>query len=186
MKKGLIIGLLLCITVSAKTYLLQPDLSTIAFSVNYLNTFNIEGRFSESSGTLRTDRDDELTRIRLKIEADSLSIGSEDTTDFAQGEKALYVKKYKSIQFKSMKIVEEGDGYLVDGILDIRGVARRLKFPVVLNRFFINDEEYISFTHSRNLVRDELKMSYDLQDDDGNPYLSHIIAVDLNLVWKEK
>jgi polyisoprenoid-binding protein YceI len=186
MKKiSLCLLLISWIPIFAKTYKLDPELSNISFSVSYLEVFSIEGRFEKAKGTLRTDKNGEITRIKTKIDTNSLSVGADKTRDFVLGSALLDSKKYKSIDFKSMRIIRDDTGYKMTGILDLHGVASKLSLPLNPKSMKISSEEYISVSHTMTINREKFHILYSDTGENGVPLIGSDIFLDVNLVFKK-
>jgi polyisoprenoid-binding protein YceI len=177
--------LILCLPLIAKTYKLDPALSSISFSVPYMSVFSIEGRFEKAKGTLRTDKKGEITSIKTKIETDSLRIGTGKTKEYVLGSKILNSKKYKIINFKSMRIKKEGTGYQMTGILDLHGVASKVSLPLIPKLFKIGSTEYVSFSHSMPINREMYHILHSEKGEDGLPIIGTEILLDVDLVFKK-
>lgn len=181
-RKGILVFFILLVSLYADSYSFEPELSRLSFSVPYLNHLIIHGRFEEASGTLKADAD-LLTSIVMKVDVDSLCIGSDKTKEFVLGPSFLNAKKHKRIYFKSLRIVRDGDKTIMNGLFDINGVTKKIDFPIVVTPFEVGEDRYISVYAEPVLDRRVFEINSEDQTDSD---IGLAVTLDTELVFKLK
>ena len=131
---GLII-LLACfivLPVLAKTYKIDPEYSSVRFSVPYMGLTDIQGSFEKFKGKIVTDDNGELQKVTGKIFVKSLHTGNKKRDEYIWSSDVLNLKKTKAITFKTLKVKEENDQKILVGIVDINGVSSMVKMPLTI------------------------------------------------------
>jgi len=124
-------ALLLPRPASASAWKIDPDHSSVGFSVRHLMVSNVRGNFVKFGGIVDLD-DSEVTRSKVTATVDAASINTnvQKRDDHLRSPDFFDVAKYPTMTFVSKKWSRSGKGALtVAGDLTIHGVTR----PVVLN-----------------------------------------------------
>lgn len=117
---------------SAATWKIDPEHSSIGFSVRHMMISNIRGEFRKFEGTAELDEAD-ITKSRIQVTVDtaSLNTGVEARDDHLRTDEFLDVAKYPSSSFESTGIVKKRGGKLkLIGNLTLHGVTRQVVFDV--------------------------------------------------------
>jgi polyisoprenoid-binding protein YceI len=129
-----VLGFVFCLLVSsqagaqssqtAPTYKITPVTSKIKFNVKA--SIPLEGTFEKWDATLAfTSTDPSTGSLDIKIQADSVSTGSDSKDNKLKGEDCFNVKEDPYITFQSTKIVQTGPHtFDVPGIFTVRGVSK--------------------------------------------------------------
>lgn len=123
----LILGLLLVGPAVAQTpWALQPGVAEVGFVARRFGMPTASGRFQRFEGTVALDFErPERSRIRLRIDADSLQTGTPLVDAFIKGESMLDTARYPVASFVSDAVTRTGDGSLsIRGQLTIRAITR--------------------------------------------------------------
>ena len=111
----------------APMWTIDPDHSTISFSVKYMMITTVHGRFDSFRGRIKLDLDrPDNAAVEVEIDADSINtgIGARDThlrsADFFD------VERYPKATFRSTSIESNGGRFVIAGELTIRGITRSL------------------------------------------------------------
>jgi len=151
--------------VAQGTYALDPRYARIGFSVTHMGLFSSEGRFGRFNSQLTIDpAHPEQTRIAVRIDADSVSMASDEGMAMLHSPAYFDVAKYPAIRFQSTAVKPGGpDDYTILGELEMRGITR----PVRLAARLINRQhdpaggETVDFEVSGILRRSEFGMVAD-------------------------
>lgn len=118
--------------VSASTWTIDPDHTSIQFKVKHMMATYVPGVFQKFQGQAEID-DNDITKSKAKIVIDTASLD----TNVAKRDEHLRsadffeVDKYPTITFVSQNIVAEGTGKLkMTGDLTIRGITKRVLLDV--------------------------------------------------------
>jgi len=118
--------------IAISTWKIDPVHSVAEFKVKHMMISNVKGQFTGVAGTLILDESD-VTKSTVETTVDAGSINTRDAQRDAHLKSAdfLDVEKFPMLNFRSKRIVQEGDGELkVEGELTIHGVTRKVVFDV--------------------------------------------------------
>lgn len=122
-------GVVTILLVSAFTYLsinwnIDPNYS-IKFSGK-----KAEGSFTGLKGTIVFDKNDLAnSKFDVTVDANTIKTGNTTKDKHAKGESWFDTEKYPKIKFKSNSFAKDGNGYIVDGTLELHGTSRQVKIP---------------------------------------------------------
>jgi polyisoprenoid-binding protein YceI len=117
----------------AGTWAIDPVHSEIAFSVRHLMVSKVRGRFETFEGEIVTGDDVLDTQATVSVVLWSINTGHEDRDNDLRSDNYFEVDKYPTMTFRSTSIKAEGDGFVVEGDLTIKGVTRSVPFQVEFN-----------------------------------------------------
>jgi polyisoprenoid-binding protein YceI len=133
-----------CLLVSsgfaAEKFSVDADHSKVGFSVTLIGVTEVEGRFSDFSGTIMYDEAD-LTKssVTAIIKSSSIETGSSFRDKDLKAAAFFDTDKFHTIRFQSTAIRKEGSGYLMAGTLTIKGVSREISAPLIWRQHKMND-----------------------------------------------
>jgi len=111
---------------------IDPAHTLAEFKVKHMMIANVKGQFSKLSGVLTLDGSDLAnSRVEATIDAASIHTHDEQRDGHLKSPDFFDVEKFPTLQFKSTKIGNVGQGELwVEGDLTIHGVTRKVRFAV--------------------------------------------------------
>jgi polyisoprenoid-binding protein YceI len=114
--------------VSASTWNIDPDHSSIQFKVSHLGLVAVKGIFRTYQGAVSLDeRNLDKSSVNVTIEAASIDTGVEKRDDHLKTADFFEVAKHPTITFTSKKVAPAGKGKLkVTGDLTICGITREV------------------------------------------------------------
>src|SRR5690242_12351724 len=118
--------------IAISTWKIDPVHSVAEFKVKHMMMSNVKGQFTGVAGTLILDESD-VTKSSVDTTVDATTINTREADRDAHLKSAdfLDVEKFPTLNFRSKRIVTEGDGELkVEGELTIHGVTRKVVFDV--------------------------------------------------------
>ncbi len=143
---GAIAILLLASALSAQTYEIRPAPDS-RFALEVAKTGLLSGKkhvflFHRYQGTLNYDAAAlEKSRVELTIESASIECKDDWVSEsdlkkvmaLAVGPEMLDVSKHPQLKFTSSHVAKSGDGYAVQGVLTIKGVAKPVAVSVAMS-----------------------------------------------------
>jgi polyisoprenoid-binding protein YceI len=109
--------------------------SHIGFVARHLMVSKVRGSFLRFEGEIHTAQSPEESTATATIEMDSFSSGNEMRDNDVKGENFLDVANHPTMTYRSTGIRADGDGYIVDGDLTIKGVTHPVELRAELNGF---------------------------------------------------
>ncbi len=141
---------------AAERYVLSPQKSHMLFQAYSLLVKPV-GTFNTLSVEIVTDAQHlGRSHVRIVIDATSIDTANAKRDKHLRTEDFLFVEKYPTITFVSAAITKNGPGYVVQGDLRIRGVTKRIRFPVTVEQ----RQEEIVVRGSIRLNRKDFGMRY--------------------------
>ena len=118
---------------AAGTYAIDASHSHAGFVVRHLMVSKVRGAFSGVSGTVEVS--DDVTASTVEVEIDPTTIDTRDAgrDEHLRSADFFATEEFGSITYLSTGIRRDGDGWVLDGDLTIKGVSR----PVSLDLEFL-------------------------------------------------
>ncbi|WP_407565035.1 YceI family protein [Streptomyces sp. 184] len=110
------------------TWTIDPVHSDVSFVVRHLGVTRVRGTFDHVEGTIVTAEDPLKSQVNAVIKTTSVNTRNDMRDDHVRTADFLDVENHPEMTFTSTGIRAEGDVYLIDGDLTLRGVTR----PVTL------------------------------------------------------
>ena len=135
---------LACLLVSsgfaAEKFSVDSDHSKVGFSVMLIGVTEVDGRFSDFSGTIMYDEAD-LTKssVTAVIKSSSIETGSSFRDKDLKASQFFDTEKFPAIRFQSTAIRKQGNDYLMTGTLTIKGVSKEISAPLIWRQHKMND-----------------------------------------------
>jgi polyisoprenoid-binding protein YceI len=137
-------------------YQIAPQKSQLQFK-GYSLLANALGTFHHFSGEIVADAQQlHASHVRFVIEVASLDTANARRDQHLRSKDFLFVDQYPTITFTSTAITRDGMQYVVQGDLMMRGVTRRMTFPVVI----IQRQDEIVVQGGVSLNRRDFGMQY--------------------------
>lgn len=119
----------------AGTWDIDPVHTEIGFSVRHMMVSKVRGRFKTFSGQFVTGEDPLQSSVTAEIDLNSIDTGQEQRDDHIRSADFFEVQKYPTMTYRSTGIRAEGDHYVLDGELTLKGVTKQVPLTLELNGF---------------------------------------------------
>lgn len=182
---AVLVSCVLTLPALAKTYKIDPEFSTVRFTVPYLGLTNIQGTFEKFSGKIVTDDNGNVQNISGKIHVKSLYTGNKKRDEYILSSDVLNLKETKYIVFKTLKVKEENNKKILVGIMDVNGVSGMVSLPLTV-KGPVKDEkgkDRIGVSTSFQLDREKYNMTHSPMKD-GVPLIGRTVTVELDIQAK--
>ena len=128
---GAIFAVVLIATLSAlaqtSEWKIDPAHSTGQFTVRHLGISNVTGSFTKVTGTaVLNEKDITQSQVNASIDVNSIDTRVEMRDKDLKSPNFFDAEKYPTIEFKSKRIVKNGDKLQIVGDLTIHGTTREL------------------------------------------------------------
>lgn len=112
------------------TYVVDPSHSEVGFTARHAMVTKVRGRFSDVEGTIVIGSDAATSSATASIKTASVDTASADRDAHLRSADFFDVETYPEITFRSSAVRREGEDYVVDGELTIKGVTRPVTLAV--------------------------------------------------------
>ncbi len=165
-------------------YLVDPDHSTIEFSVAHMVVSKTTGRFTDYKGFVEMDPDGlKIKTIEAVINTASVNTFHEKRDGHLRNEDFFNVEKYPTMTFKMKYSRKEGDNIIAIGDLTMLGVTREValtgKFNGIVKDPYGNTR--VGFTAEGKLNRKDFGMNWSKLLDNGGLVVSDEISIKLEI-----
>jgi polyisoprenoid-binding protein YceI len=120
----------------AGTWDIDPVHSDVSFVVRHLGVSKVRGRFDTFSGSIVTAENPLESSVTATIDAGSVSTRNDQRDGHVKSEDFLHVGEHPELKFVSTGVrSEEGDTFVLDGELTLRGVTKSVPLTLEVNGF---------------------------------------------------
>ena len=134
-----ILGLLLAViaiagsALAADEYKIDPNHSSVNFSVTHMMVSTVNGRFNTFEGKILYD-DKDVTKSSVNVTIKTASVNTDNTSRDTDLRSAGFfdADKFPEITFQSKSVEKKGSDYVAHGTLTIKGVAKDVDLPFQL------------------------------------------------------
>ncbi|MBP2705430.1 YceI family protein [Microbispora sp. RL4-1S] len=109
--------------------------SDVAFTVRHLGVAKVRGRFDAFEGQIVTAENPLESSVQATIQSSSISTGSGQRDDHIRTADFLDVENHPTLTFVSTGVRSDGEAYLLDGELTIRGITKPVTLNLEINGF---------------------------------------------------
>ena len=117
------------------TWTIDPVHSEVSFVVRHMMVSKVRGRFDKFEGAIETAPDPLQSTVTATVDLSSVNTGNETRDNHVRSEDFFHVEKHPTMTFRSTGIRAEGENFLLDGDLTLRGVSRPVTFFLEVNGF---------------------------------------------------
>jgi polyisoprenoid-binding protein YceI len=119
----------------AGTWVIDPVHSEVSFTVRHMMVSKVRGRFDTFEGTIVTAPDPLDSTVMASIDLSSVSTGAPDRDAHIRSADFFEVEKHPYMTFQSTGLRADGDGFLLDGNLTLKGVTQPITLQLEINGF---------------------------------------------------
>jgi Uncharacterized conserved protein len=163
----------------------DPDHSSVEFSVAHLMINKIKGYFEQFQAGLQFDPADLTTLdIRASIEANSMTTRQRQRDEHLRGEDFFHTAKYPSISFESTGCIIIGERQCeLHGHLTLHGVTKPVTFYTVFEGLGKDPRgrERAGFHATANIDRNEFGLVFDSPLETGGIIVGNEVTIELNI-----
>ncbi|MDH3214997.1 MAG: YceI family protein [Candidatus Krumholzibacteria bacterium] len=170
-------------------YDIDPEHTQVGFAARHFTVSRVRGGFHKVSGHVIYDKDDRSKwAVEVTIDATTLSTNHERRDGHLKGDDFLKVDEFPEIVFKSTKISPDGDGFVAEGDLTIRGVTRTVSIPFAMVGP-IKDPlgmSRIGVEGSLKIDRRDYGLTWNKTMETGGLLVGHEVSIDVNAEATQK
>jgi polyisoprenoid-binding protein YceI len=112
-------------------WILDPTHSEIQFKVKHLVISTVTGTFKNFEASLSTQNEDFTdAEIDFSIAVDSIDTNQTDRDNHLKSADFFDAEKFPTLKFKSTSFAKDGDDYVLNGDITVKGITKPIKFYV--------------------------------------------------------
>lgn len=117
------------------TWTIDPIHSDVSFTVRHLGVSKVRGQFNTFNGEIVTAENPLDSTVTATIDAGSFHTRQEQRDAHVKGEDFLHTDEHPEVKFVSTGVRQNGEEFLLDGDLTIRGVTKPVTLELEINGF---------------------------------------------------
>lgn len=174
---------------AADKYVVDKAHSTVGFTVKHLVISTVPGHFQDYDVVFMYDENDiSKSSVEATIKTTSISTDNQKRDDHLRSADFFDVEKYPEITFKSNNFRKTDDGYVVKGILNMRGVSKEVEIPFkILGK--LKDPQgntKLGLESGLTINRQDYNVSWNKTLDTGGVLVSDEVKIELNIQFQEE
>ena len=119
----------------AGTWEIDPVHSEVGFAVRHMMVSKVRGKFDKFAGQIVTGPDLLQSSVTAEIDLASINTGQEQRDAHIRSADFFDVDNHAAMTYRSTGVRAEGDHYVLDGDLTLKGVTRQVPLTLELNGF---------------------------------------------------
>ena len=119
----------------AGTWSIDPVHSTVEFVVRHMMLSKVRGKFRTFSGTLVTAENPLESSVTAEIDLNSIDTGQEQRDNHIRSADFFEAETYPTMTYQSAGLRRDGDDYVLEGQLTLKGVTRDVPLKLEVNGF---------------------------------------------------
>jgi len=116
---------------AAETYNIDPNHSTVGFSVNHMVINTVHGKFNEFAGTVVAEGN-QVRQATGTIQSKSVDTGVAMRDKDLRSPNFFDAEKYPTITFQSKRAEKKGEDTMLVGDFTMHGVTKEISLPIKL------------------------------------------------------
>jgi polyisoprenoid-binding protein YceI len=167
----------------AGTWDIDPVHSEVGFSVRHMMVSKVRGKFKTFSGQIVTGEDLLQSSVTADIDLASIDTGQEQRDAHIRSADFFEVEKYPTLTYRSTGLRTDGDDYVLDGELTLKGVTKQVPLKLELNGF--GPDAYggtrAGFTATGELSRGDFHVDFNAALETGGVVVSDKVTLHLEI-----
>jgi polyisoprenoid-binding protein YceI len=119
----------------AGTWDIDPIHSEVGFSVRHMMVSKVRGKFTKVEGQVVTGENPLDSSATATIELNSIDTGNSDRDNHLRSADFFEVEKYPTMTYRSTGVRPDGEDFIVDGELTLKGVTKPVSLHLELGGF---------------------------------------------------
>lgn len=119
----------------AGTWSIDTTHSDVSFSVRHMMVSKVKGRFGAFSGTITTAENPLESSVTAEIDLASIDTNNAQRDEHIRSADFFEVEKFPTMTYRSTSLEADGDDFVVQGELTLKGVTKNVPLKLELNGF---------------------------------------------------
>jgi polyisoprenoid-binding protein YceI len=172
-------------TTTSTTWAIDTMHSEISFKVKHLVITTVTGKFKEFDGKVITESEDfNNAKIEFSAKIDSIDTGAEGRDGHIKSPDFFNAAEFPEITFKSTNFTKEGENYILNGDLTIRGVTKNIALDVEFlgtSKDPFYGKTKAGFELNGKILRKDFGLQWDVLTETGGAVVSNEVKLHLNI-----
>jgi polyisoprenoid-binding protein YceI len=143
----------------------------------------VRGRFDTFSGTITTADDPLQSTVTATVDLSSVNTGAPDRDNHIRSADFFHVEQHPTMTFQSTGVRQDGDDFLLDGDITLRGITKPVTFKLEVNGF--GPDAYggtrAGFSATTEINRSDFGVSYNGPIPGGGVAVSEKVTIHLEI-----
>jgi len=165
------------------TWNIDPIHSEIGFSVRHMLVSKVRGKFTSFSGQIITAEDPLASSATVSVDLNSIDTSNEQRDDHVRSADFFDVANHPTMTYRSTGVRRDGDDYILDGELTLRGVTKAVPLKVELSGF--GPDPYggtrVGFSGTGELNRSDFGVSFNGVLETGGVVVGEKVTLQLDI-----
>lgn len=168
---------------TAGTWDVDPVHSDISFVARHLMVSKVRGHFAAFQGTIVTGSDPLGSSVTAEVDLGSIDTGNTDRDNHIRSADFFEADAYPTMAYRSTALRAEGDGFVLDGELTLKGITRPLPLRLETNGFGPDawGGTRAGFSATGELNRKDFGVNFNATMDNGGLVVSDRIQIHLEV-----
>jgi len=162
---------------------IDPVHSEVGFSVRHMMVSKVRGKFTSFSGEIVTGEKPADSSATAEIDLASIHTGAEQRDEHLRSADFFEVEKYPKMTYRSTGVRADGDDFILDGELTLKGVTKNVPLRLELNGF--GPDPYggtrAGFTATAEINRREFGVNFSAALQNGGAVVSDKVTIHLEI-----
>jgi len=167
----------------AGSWTIDPLHSEVGFSVRHMMVSKVRGKFTKFSGKFVTAENPLGSSVNAEIDLSSIETGAEQRDAHLRSPDFFDTENHPVMTYRSTGIRAEGDDYVVDGELTLKGVTRQVPLALEVNGF--GPDAYggtrAGFTATAEINRQDFGVNWNAALEGGGVVVSDKVNIQLEI-----
>jgi polyisoprenoid-binding protein YceI len=165
------------------TFDLDPAHTRIGFSARHMMVSKVRGRFDKFEGTIITAPDPLQSSVTATIDLSSVNTGEPNRDNHIRSADFFEVESHPTLTFRSTGVSQDGDDFLLDGDLTIRGTTKPVTLKLEVNGFGPDPfgGTRVGFSATGEINRNDFGVSYNGPIPGGGVMVSEKVSITLEI-----
>jgi polyisoprenoid-binding protein YceI len=167
----------------AGTWTIDPVHSEVGFSVRHMMVSKVRGKFNAFSGDVVTGDSPVDSSVTATIDLSSIDTGNPDRDNHIRSADFFEVDTHKTMTYRSTGVRVDGNGYVLDGELTLKGITQPISLRLELGGF--GRDPYggtrAGFTATGELKRSDFGIDFNAVLETGGVVVGDKVAINLEI-----
>jgi polyisoprenoid-binding protein YceI len=167
----------------AGTWTIDAVHSDVSFSVRHMMVSKVKGRFGSFSGTIVTGESPLESTVEAAIELSSIDTNNEGRDTHIKSADFFEVETHPTMTYKSTSIAADGDDYIVQGDLTLKGVTKNVPLKLEFNGITPSPfgDTRAGFSATTEISRSEFGVDISMPMETGGVVVGDKISISLEI-----